>query len=71
MSSNMADLYNSLRRKSNPVCIHSVDPDRDTLAVLREYADGFGVDDTAGQFLWMPLRGRGQTFREWFRAGGR
>ena len=51
----MADLYNSFASENRIQFVSiSVDPDRDTLAALQEYARGFGVNDSRWQFLWMP-----------------
>ena len=56
MSGNLAKLYNQFfsEPKLQIVSI-SVDPDRDTLAALRDYAQGFGVNDSRWQFLCMPI----------------
>jgi len=55
MSGNLAKLYNSFSSESRLQFVSiSVDPDRDTLAALQDYARGFGVNDSRWQFLWMP-----------------
>jgi len=55
MSGNMSKLYNSFSSESRLQFVSiSVDPDRDTLAALQDYARGFGVNDSRWQFLWMP-----------------
>jgi protein SCO1 len=56
MSGNMSKLYDSFASESRLQFISiSVDPDRDTLAALQDYARGFGVNDSRWQFLWMPI----------------
>jgi protein SCO1 len=55
MSGNLAKLYNSFSSENSLQFVSiSVDPDRDTLAALQDYARGFGVNDSRWQFLWMP-----------------
>jgi len=49
---NMGDLYKEFERDSNIQFISiSVDPDFDSLSVLREYAESHGVTDDRWQFL--------------------
>ncbi len=56
MSANMARLYHRFESfgKIQFVSI-TVDPSRDSLSVLRQYAQSFGVNDNRWVFLWHPL----------------
>jgi protein SCO1 len=56
MSGNMANLYReySAAGKVQFVSI-SVDPDRDSLSVLRSYGEAMGVNDNRWVFLWHPI----------------
>jgi protein SCO1/2 len=56
MAENMGDLY-ALYKGSELVQFVSisVDPARDSLDVLRQYAEEHGVDDDRWVFLWAPL----------------
>ena len=56
MSANMARLYNAFEKADNIQFISiSVDPARDTLTALQQYASSFEVDDDRWVFLWMPV----------------
>jgi protein SCO1 len=56
MSGNLARLYSDFSTEPRLQFVSiSVDPDRDTLAALQDYASGFGVNDARWQFLWMPV----------------
>jgi protein SCO1/2 len=54
MNSKVADLYNKYATTDKVQFVSiSVDPDRDSLSVLREYANAYGVEDKR----WVFLRG--------------
>ena len=56
MSANMSRLYGAFEKADNVQFISiSVDPARDTLAALQQYAANLVVDDDRWVFLWMPL----------------
>lgn len=55
MMPNMATLYHKYKGSDKiQFVLVSVDPDRDSLSVLRDYAKSFGVDDDKWVFLWAP-----------------
>ncbi len=54
MSSKMASLQKTIRNPSVKLVSFSVDPERDTPAVLKEYADKFGADPKRWHFLTGP-----------------
>ncbi len=56
MGANMVGLYRQFEGVEALQFVSiSVDPARDSLSVLREYAEGFGVNDDRWVFLWMPV----------------
>jgi protein SCO1 len=56
MNSNMADLYRQFSGTDKVQFVSiTVDPDRDSLSVLRQYAHAFGVNDDRWVFLWQPV----------------
>jgi protein SCO1/2 len=56
MSGNMQTLYNHFEGADQIQFVSiTVDPDRDSLSVLQEYARDFGVDDDRWVFLWQPI----------------
>ena len=71
MSSKMADLYQiySNTDKVQFVSI-SVDPNRDSLNVLKEYAERFGVTDNRWVFLRAPMLEVIDLYENGFKLGG-
>lgn len=56
MSSKMTELYTLFAKDGNVIFVSiSVDPDRDSLRVLQEYAVNHGVSDDRWVFLWHPI----------------
>jgi protein SCO1/2 len=56
MSGNMQTLYDQFEGADNVQFVSiTVDPERDSLSVLQEYARDFGVDDGRWVFLWQPI----------------
>jgi protein SCO1/2 len=54
MSNKMASLQKTIRNSNVKLVSFSVDPERDTPAVLKEYADRFGADPKRWHFLTGP-----------------
>ena len=53
MSANMARLYHRFESSGKIQFVSiTVDPARDSLSVLRQYAQSFGVNDNRWVFLW-------------------
>lgn len=56
MGNNMIRIYRAFKGAGVVRCVSiSVDPERDTLAALRSYAQGWGVDDDGWVFLSAPI----------------
>jgi len=56
MSGNMQTLYNQFEGADQVQFVSiTVDPERDSLSVLQEYARDFGVNDDRWVFLWQPI----------------
>lgn len=71
MSSKMAELYQmySGTNKVRFVSV-SVDPNRDSLEILREYAERYGVDDNRWVFLRAPMEEVIDLYENGFKLGG-
>jgi protein SCO1/2 len=56
MSANMQKFYQRYEGTDRIQFVSiTVDPERDSLSVLQEYAHNFGVDDDRWVFLWQPV----------------
>jgi protein SCO1/2 len=56
MSAHMQDFYEQFEGTGKIQFISiTVDPERDSLSVLRQYAQNLGVDDNRWIFLWQPV----------------
>ncbi|MGD9900108.1 MAG: SCO family protein [Calditrichaceae bacterium] len=71
MSSKMAELYETYAGSGKVQFVSiSVDPARDTLDALREYALGYGVSDNRWVFLRAPIDSVIKLYESGFKLGG-
>ena len=71
MSARMAELYQLYASTEQVQFVSiSVDPGRDSLSVLRDYAQRFGVTDQRWQFLRAPIEEVIDLYEKGFRLGG-
>ncbi|MEJ2544452.1 MAG: SCO family protein [Calditrichaceae bacterium] len=71
MSSKMAELYQIYANTDKVQFVSiSVDPNRDSLSVLKEYADRFGVTDNRWVFLRAPMLEVIDLYENGFKLGG-